>query len=47
MLSRMYVPIDELQDYMFEASETSFEEAVNAYIDDNPDRIQYWLTGEL
>ncbi|QGM22072.1 glycine/betaine ABC transporter substrate-binding protein [Spiribacter sp. 2438] len=47
MLSRMYVPIDELQDYMFEASETSFEEAVSAYIDDNPDRIQYWLTGEL
>lgn len=47
MLSRMYLPIDQLQEYMFQARETSYEEAINAYIDENPDRVQYWLTGEL
>lgn len=47
MLTRMYLPIDQLQNYMFQARETSYDEAISAYIEENPDRIDYWLTGEL
>lgn len=47
MLSRMYIPIDQLQNYMFEARETSYEEAIGAFIEENPDRIDYWLSGDV
>lgn len=46
-LSRMYLPLDELEAIMFEASETSYEEAVEAYVADHGDRIDYWVTGKL
>jgi len=46
-LSRMHLPIDQLQNYMFQARETSYEEAVDAYIEENGERIEYWVTGEL
>lgn len=32
---------------MFEAREGSYEEAITRFIDDNPDQVDYWLTGEL
>ena len=47
MLTRMYLPIDQLQNYMFQARESSYDEAISAYIEDNPERIDYWLTGEI
>ena len=47
MLTRMYLPIDQLQNYMFQARETSYDEAISAYIEENPDRVEYWLNGEL
>ncbi|MDR9432418.1 MAG: glycine betaine ABC transporter substrate-binding protein [Spiribacter sp.] len=47
MLGRMYLPIEQLQAYMFEAREGSYEEAIDAYIAENPERVNYWLTGEL
>lgn len=46
-LARMYLPLDELQAIMHEATETSYEEAVEKYIADNGDRIDYWVTGEM
>jgi len=46
-LSRVYLPIDELQAYMFKASETSYEEAVDEYIKVNGKKVDYWVTGEL
>jgi glycine betaine/proline transport system substrate-binding protein len=46
-LSRMQIPVDDLQKYMFQAQETSYEEAVDAYIEENPDRISYWVTGQI
>ena len=46
-LARMHLPIDELQTAMYNANETSYEEAVNKYIEEHPDRIDYWVTGEL
>ena len=46
-LSRMQIPIADLQAAMYEAQETSYEEAVTNYIAANKARIDYWVTGEL
>lgn len=46
-LSRMQIPIDDLQAAMYEAQETSYEDAVSNYIAANEARINYWVTGEL
>ena len=45
--SRMQLPIDDLQKAMYDAQETSYEEAVTKYIENNSKRIDYWVTGEL
>ncbi len=44
---RYNIPIDDLEALMFEARNTSYEEAANAYIKNNPKRIKYWMTGEF
>ncbi|MBK1647767.1 glycine betaine ABC transporter substrate-binding protein [Rhabdochromatium marinum] len=46
-LSRMQIPLDDLQSSMYDAQESSYEEAVDKYIDNNVDRINYWVTGDL
>jgi glycine betaine/proline transport system substrate-binding protein len=46
-LSRMQIPIEDLQAAMYEAQETSYEAAVGNYITANSERIDYWVTGEL
>jgi glycine betaine/proline transport system substrate-binding protein len=46
-LSRMQIPIDDLQKAMYDAQETSYEDAVTRYIENNPERVDYWVTGEL
>lgn len=46
-IGRMYLPIDDLQAAMYDAQQTSYEEAVTNYIDKYGDRIDYWVTGEL
>ena len=43
----MFVPLDELEAVMLEANKSSYEEAVKKYIDANPKRVQYWMTGEF
>ncbi len=45
-LSRMKLPIDDLEAAMFNAQETSYEEAVDKYIADHPDQIKAWLENE-
>ena len=47
VLTRMYLSLDELQGYMFEARESSYDEAISQFIDENPDQVNYWLTGEF
>ena len=42
-LSRMKLPIDDLQAGMFNAQEGSYEEAVAKYIEDHPDQVKAWL----
>jgi glycine betaine/proline transport system substrate-binding protein len=44
-LSRMNIPLDELEAAMFNAQETSYEAAVDKYIEENPDRIKSWVEG--
>ncbi len=46
-LSRMYLPLDSLQAYMFEARETSYDEAIAKYLEENEARVNYWITGEM
>lgn len=47
MLARMWIPIDDLQSAMHHARETSYDEAVTRYIDDNAARVEYWVTGGM
>jgi len=47
VLSRMQIPVEELQASMYKAQETSYEEAVDDYIQAHPERVDYWVTGEL
>ena len=42
-LSRMKLPVGDLEAAMFDAQETSYEEAVDKYISDHPDQIKAWL----
>ncbi|MFO7800938.1 MAG: glycine betaine ABC transporter substrate-binding protein [Desulfovermiculus sp.] len=44
---RYNIPIDDLEQLMLEARNSSYEKAVDKYIKDNPKRIQYWMTGEF
>lgn len=46
-LSRMQIPIDDLQAAMNVAQETSYDGAVSEYIANNEARINYWVTGKL
>lgn len=43
LLTNMSIPIAELEAAMYEAQETSYEQAVEKYIADNQDRIKEWL----
>lgn len=46
-LARMYIPLDQLQQAMYEAQKTSYERAVHAYETAHPCRIHYWYMGNL
>lgn len=45
-LSRMKLPIGDLEAAMFNAQETSYEKAVEKYIADHPDQIKAWLAAD-
>ena len=50
MLARMYIPIEQLQTYMFEATrheEDGYEKAVTRYIEEHEARVEYWVTGDM
>lgn len=46
-LARMTLPLDTLQAYMFDAQESSYEEAVEKFISENQEMVDYWVTGEI
>lgn len=45
-LSRMNLPLSDLEAAMFNAQETSYDEAVEKYINDHPDQIKTWIGDE-
>lgn len=45
-MSRMKLPIADLEAAMFDAQETSYEKAVDKYISEHPDQIKSWLGQE-
>lgn len=47
MVSRIQIPIELLQKYMYQARETSYEEAVDAFMEEQSRYVDYWVTGEL
>ena len=47
MIGRMFIPLDELEVAMNRARKTSYEEAVDHYIEAHAARIDYWVTGDL
>jgi glycine betaine/proline transport system substrate-binding protein len=47
MISRIQIPLEELQQAMYDARETSYDAAIQRYIKAHPKRIDYWITGEL
>jgi glycine betaine/proline transport system substrate-binding protein len=46
-LSRLFIPLDELEAIMAEATETSYEAAVEDYIKQHPKKVTYWVTGNI
>jgi glycine betaine/proline transport system substrate-binding protein len=44
-LSRMKLPIADLEAAMFNAQETSYEQAVDKYIADHPEQVKSWIEG--
>ncbi|WP_018873441.1 glycine betaine ABC transporter substrate-binding protein [Thioalkalivibrio sp. ALJ16] len=47
MISRMHLNLDVLEEAMFYAQENSYEEAVDRFIEDHPQYIAYWVSGEI
>ncbi|HKJ77506.1 MAG TPA: glycine betaine ABC transporter substrate-binding protein [Gammaproteobacteria bacterium] len=47
LIGRMFIPLDELEAAMNRARETSYEEAVDHYIEGHAARVDYWVTGDL
>ena len=43
----MVLPLADVEAIMFEAQNSSYEKAVDNYIAKNPDRIEYWVTGQM
>jgi len=46
-LTRMYIPMPELEQAMLEARDNGVERAVSTYIKDHTGRVDYWLSGRL
>jgi len=46
-LSRLFIPLQELEAIMAEASDSSYETAVANYIKQHPDSVNYWVTGKI
>ncbi len=46
-ITRMYLPLEELEALMEKGNETGFKEAVSAYVEKHPGRVNYWVTGNI
>jgi glycine betaine/proline transport system substrate-binding protein len=46
-LNRMVLPIGDVEKIMSDAQATSYEQAIDKYIKENPARIEYWVSGKI
>lgn len=46
-LTRMYIPMPELEQAMLQARDDGVEQAVTTYIEAHPARVEYWIDGRL
>jgi glycine betaine/proline transport system substrate-binding protein len=46
-LTRMYIPLEDLEQIMADANDISYDAAVQNYIDQHPNRVDYWVTGNI
>lgn len=46
-LTRMYLPLADLQAMMLAADNSSYDKAIGDYIAKHPKRIDYWVTGKM
>ncbi len=47
MIGRMWLPLADLQAAMYDARQTSYDKAIDKYINNNEKRIEYWVTGKM
>lgn len=47
LVSRLFIPLEDLEAAMSRAEQTSYDEAVDEYIADHPRRVAYWVTGKI
>lgn len=47
MLMRMWVPLSDLEQLMLKAEDTDAEEVAREYVENHPERVNYWITGEI
>lgn len=45
--TRMYMPLSQLENVMLEANESDYQTAVDNYIKNHPQTVNYWVTGTL
>lgn len=45
LLARMWLPLDEIETALLDAERHSVAEAVERYIENHPERVEYWLSG--
>ncbi len=46
-LTRMYIPMPELEQAMLQARDDGVKQAVTTYIKEHPQRVDYWISGRL
>ena len=46
-ISRMFIPMDELENLIAKATDTSYETAINEYIENHKGKVNYWVTGKI
>ncbi|MBW9264986.1 MAG: glycine betaine ABC transporter substrate-binding protein [Candidatus Thiodiazotropha sp. (ex. Lucinisca nassula)] len=46
-LSRLYIPLQELEAIMAQANDSSYEKAVDDYIKQHPNTVNYWVMGKI
>ena len=47
LITRMYIPMDELEQALLHAVDSSTQAAVDQYVREHPARIRYWVSGAL